>query len=131
MLTALFTFQDMNEAYHSPPPYEEVSSTSIELAIPLLRTRKSSAALPVRPPKPEPRTGVDRIAEMQSYKGEVNEVMVEEEGSIDDYGKYCWNLLQVCLIFITIENIHYPRMTPCCLLPFVLPPPPRCQRFYM
>ena len=32
---------------------------------------------------------------MQAYKGEVNELVVEEEGEIDDYAGHGWNLLKV------------------------------------
>lgn len=47
------------------------------------------------PPKPEPRVGVERIAEMQAYKGEVNELVVEDEGEVEDYAAHGWNLLKV------------------------------------
>lgn len=47
------------------------------------------------PPKPEPRVGVERIAEMQAYKGEVNELDVEDEGGVEDYAGHGWNLLKV------------------------------------
>lgn len=47
------------------------------------------------PPRPEPRVGVERIAEMQAYKGEVNELVVEDEGEIEDYAGHGWNLLKV------------------------------------
>lgn len=39
--------------------------------------------------------GVERIAEMQAYKGEVNELVVEDEGEIEDYATHGWNLLKV------------------------------------
>ena len=32
---------------------------------------------------------------MQAYKGEVNEVVVEDEGEIEDYAGHGWNLLKV------------------------------------
>ena len=28
-------------------------------------------------------------------RGEYNEITVEEEGKVEDYAQYCWNLLQV------------------------------------
>lgn len=93
MLTALFTFQDMNESYHAP---ERQGSGSGETSIPLLGTRKiSGGGVPVPPPRPEPRTGLARITEMQAYKGDPNEVVVEEEGGVSDYAQYCWDLLKV------------------------------------
>jgi hypothetical protein len=84
-------FQDLNDAYHSGAREESES-----LSIPLLGGRKPSAvAPPVPPPRPEPRIGLARISEMQAYKGDPNEVIVEEEGHIDDYAQYCCNLLKV------------------------------------
>ena len=86
LLTALFTFSDLNESYHASsdgrpgPP------------------RRASSGAPPVPPKPEPRVGVERIAEMQAYKGEVNELVVEDEGEIGDYAGHGWNLLKVGLV---------------------------------
>jgi hypothetical protein len=91
MLTALLTFQDSNDSYHSPG---EESPSGFVGGI----TRKISANAappPPTPPKPKPKVGVDRIAEMQAIRGEVNEVTVESEGDVDSYAEYCWNLLQV------------------------------------
>jgi hypothetical protein len=56
LLTALFTFSDLNESYHAASEGRPGNPR-----------RKSSGAPPV-PPKPEPRVGVERIAEMQAYK---------------------------------------------------------------
>ena len=83
MLTALFTFSDLNESHHATPEGR-----------PGLQGRTSTGAPPV-PPKPEPRVGVERIAEMQAYKGEVNEMVVEDEGEVEDYAGHGWNLLKV------------------------------------
>lgn len=83
LLTALFTFSDLNESYHAA---SEARPS---------QPRKTSSGAPPVPPRPEPRVGVERIAEMQSYKGEVNEVVVEDEGKIEDYAGHGWNLLQV------------------------------------
>jgi hypothetical protein len=58
------------------------------------RVPSTGSAPPPPPPKPDPKTGVDRIAEMQAIRGEINEVTVEDEGSVDAYADYCWNLLQ-------------------------------------
>ena len=82
LLTALFTFSDLNESYHTSD------------GRPSQPRRESSGAPPV-PPRPEPRVGVERIAEMQAYKGEVNELVVEDEGEIEDYAGHGWNLLKV------------------------------------
>lgn len=82
LLTALFTFSDLNETYHAsegrPDP-----------------PRRTSSGAPPVPPRPEPRVGVERIAEMQAYKGEVNELVVEDEGEVKDYAGHGWNLLKV------------------------------------
>jgi hypothetical protein len=83
LLTALFTFSDLNENYHAASEGRPGNPR-----------RKSSGAPPV-PPKPEPRVGVERIAEMQAYQGEVNELVVEDEGEIEDYAAHGWNLLEV------------------------------------
>ena len=32
---------------------------------------------------------------MQAYKGEVNELVVEDEGEVKDYAGHGWNLLKV------------------------------------
>jgi len=57
--------------------------------------RQGSGNPPALPSKPAPKTGVDRIAEIQAGKGEYNEIIVEEEGSVEDYGEFCNRLLQV------------------------------------
>lgn len=51
---------------------------------------------PPTPPKPERKTGVERIVEMQAVKGEYNEIIISDEGSVGDYAQYCNKLLQVC-----------------------------------
>ncbi len=104
MLTALLTFHDANDTYHKDG---EPTSTPSSGFFGVRRTTaeatvaESSAAgqsgPPTLPPKPTPRGGIDRIAEMQAIQGEYNEVTVTEEGSIEDYGQYCFNLLQVSI----------------------------------
>ncbi|KAL0955120.1 hypothetical protein HGRIS_004035 [Hohenbuehelia grisea] len=103
MLTALLTFHDSNDSYHGTPKEEGTPTTS------LMGSRKVSgnevSSRPVPPPKPAPKTGVDRVAEIQAARGEYNEIMVEEEGSIDDYGQYCFGLLKDdAMLFITIRS---------------------------
>lgn len=83
LLTALFTFSDLNESHHAASEGRPGNS------------RQSSSGAPPVPPRPEPRVGVERIAEMQAYKGEVNELVVEDEGEIKDYAGHGWNLLMV------------------------------------
>ena len=56
---------------------------------------------PPPPPKPARKTGVDRIAEIQASRDEVNEVMVEDEGAVADYAQYCHILLQVSSLIDT------------------------------
>ena len=51
---------------------------------------------PPTPPKPARKTGVERIVEMQAVKGEYNEIIISDEGSVGDYAQYCNKLLQVC-----------------------------------
>jgi hypothetical protein len=50
---------------------------------------------PPLPPRPPPKTGVDRVAEMHAMRYEPNEVTVDGEGSVDHYGEYAEGLLSV------------------------------------
>lgn len=97
LLTALLTFQDSNESYHTPP-----DGGSTPIGFPLNRRKPSDNSTPTTlspppppPPKPAPKTGIDRLAELQAIRGEYNEVAVDDEGSINDYAQYCCNLLEV------------------------------------
>jgi hypothetical protein len=94
ILTALLTFQDANEAHHTPEavPSPAPSGSSKKQSAPVTPT----ATTPPRPPpKPAPKKGVERIAEMQAIRGECNEIMVEDEGQVNDYANYCSRLLEV------------------------------------
>ncbi|GAW05262.1 hypothetical protein LENED_007106 [Lentinula edodes] len=100
ILTALLTFHDSNDTYHSPKVNSSPSPTT---------TPSSSAPIllepPTPPPRPEPKAGVDRIAELHAIRGEFNEVTVEAEGSVNDYAQYCWNLLQDdAVLFVMIKS---------------------------
>ncbi|KAJ7078862.1 hypothetical protein B0H15DRAFT_954281 [Mycena belliarum] len=103
ILTALLTFQDANDLYHTP----EASSNSIprrgsETNGTPASPGVSSAAPPLLP-KPPKKLGIDRIAEMQALRGQFNEVTVEDEGTIEDYAQYCANLFQDdAMLFVTI-----------------------------
>jgi hypothetical protein len=102
ILTALLTFQDLSDAHHTPR--EENSSSGLSVS-PAIGARKTSESAPLPPPKPAPKTGVDRIAEMQALRREVNEVSVEDEGSVNDYAQYCANLLEdEAMLFITVRS---------------------------
>ncbi|KAJ8520284.1 hypothetical protein ONZ45_g2866 [Pleurotus djamor] len=106
MLTALLTFHDANEAYHTPKDPEAPSASLFGVRRTVSEgTPPATDGPPVPPPKPAPKTGVDRIAEIQAIKGEYNEVTVEEEGTIEEYGEYCHQLLQDdAILFITIRS---------------------------
>lgn len=133
ILTALLTFQDTNDAYHTPspnPPPSIVTAANLPTIqpSPSLHSRPSffgltrrvseeartTAALanqlndlqvrtdvpPVLPPKPAPRTGLNRIADMHAMRvasgeGEANEVIVEGEGSMEEYAQYVESMLKV------------------------------------
>ncbi|KAJ3801723.1 hypothetical protein GGU11DRAFT_768049 [Lentinula aff. detonsa] len=98
ILTALLTFHDSNDVYHSPKETPSPMPTPSVNAPILLEP-------PAPPPRPEPKTGVDRIAELHAIRGEFNEVTVEAEGSVDDYAQYCWNLLQDdAVLFVMIKS---------------------------
>lgn len=89
ILTALLTFQDANEVI------DDGSLTPNLGSKPPLRPSSSSEIVPVPPPKPAPRTGVQRIAEMQALRNEINEITVAEECEVMDYASYCSSLLLV------------------------------------
>ncbi|KAH9016349.1 hypothetical protein EDB85DRAFT_2207823 [Lactarius pseudohatsudake] len=74
--TTLLTIQDMAATNNTP-------ADPIILAPPV-----QPEAPPTPPPRTAPKTGVNRIAEMHAMRYEPNEVTVNEEGSIEDYGKY-------------------------------------------
>ncbi|TFY78489.1 hypothetical protein EWM64_g5524 [Hericium alpestre] len=98
LLTALLTFHDMNDTWHTPPdPVPEPS--------PPRAKRATSIDAPAVPPRPAKKTGVDRIEEMQNLRGEVNEIAVEEEGSVNDYAAYAANLFEdEAMLFISIRS---------------------------
>ncbi|KAG6329856.1 hypothetical protein ID866_9233 [Astraeus odoratus] len=96
ILFALLTFQDSSDAYHEPsPPPSGAAADSATAAVTQGSTGNKTAARPPLPPKPAPKTGVARIAELQQGPGQVNEVAVVEEGAAKDYAKYCSQLLRV------------------------------------
>ena len=119
ILTALLTFQDANDTYHtrdltpgesSPesqpttPPATAAESTlsgffGLSRRVSEIRLDPPRQEVPPQlPPKPEKRTSVERIAELHALRsaqgeGEVNEVHVSQEGSVDDYARYAEKLL--------------------------------------
>lgn len=100
VLTALMTFQDANEANRKPdsnPPLP-ISNIPPSPVAPVVHTVSSNDMPPPTPPKPAPKTGVERIAEMQAIKeGEYNEIIISDEGNVHDYAEFCNRLLQVCV----------------------------------
>ncbi|KAI0039054.1 hypothetical protein FA95DRAFT_1567372 [Auriscalpium vulgare] len=96
LLTALLTFHDLNDVFHTPsdPPPQYAAPTSPQ----------STQLPPSPPPKPAPKTGVDRIAELHALRGELNEVTVIEEGAVHDYAQYAAQLLDdEAMLFISIQ----------------------------
>lgn len=91
ILTALLTFHDLNDTYHNTP--EGSSSSSIPQT--QQQRKPSGDALPVVPPKPPIKMGKERIMEMHAFRGDVNEITVEEEGGVDDYAEFAAGLLDV------------------------------------
>jgi hypothetical protein len=124
MLTALLIFQDSSEEYHSTTPTTSsgmlgaLRRTSVVPSIPIVspHPRNETTVPPIPPPKPSPKTGVDRIAETHALRGDVNEITVEGEGSVTDYAQYCANLLQVTITaFFPLYSSHAClRMMRCC-----------------
>lgn len=103
VLTALLTFQDANEVHRNPDPIPPPPPSSIFLnkvpsppVVLVGPTLPLSDMPPLPPPKPAPKTGVERIAELQAIKGEYNEIIISDEGNVHDYAEYCNKLLQVC-----------------------------------
>lgn len=107
-----------------PLPHDHSSALrhSTPVPIPISHPATSTAAPPPTPPPTPPsvpvhpsrisdpptspvssrgtrRTdaGLDRIAQMHALRSVVHEVTVYEDGSIDDYAKFCWRMLKVCL----------------------------------
>ena len=131
LLTALMTFIDAKDADPSASlvsPTAETPSGSSSIArmmsasvIPSTPSSNGGVvaeAPPRPPPKPAPKTGLDRIAEMQAVGGgDYNEISVGEEGSVEDYAQYCSNLLSVShfytLFLWVLMLILQPRTTPC------------------
>ncbi|KAF7321450.1 hypothetical protein MKEN_00665500 [Mycena kentingensis (nom. inval.)] len=91
ILTALLTFNDQNEVYHSPRAHRARYPSALGQAI-----------------------GIDRIAELQAVRGQFNEVTVEDEGSVDDYGAYAARLFDDnAMLFITVVSEaaeHVPKV---------------------
>ncbi|PPQ90776.1 hypothetical protein CVT25_010165 [Psilocybe cyanescens] len=107
ILTSLLTFQDANEAVHNPESSVLAPSASLSTRSATIGSSASSGAAPPPPPppKPAPKTGIDRIAEIQAMKGEYNEIIISEEGNLQDYAEYCNTLLQDdAMLFITVKS---------------------------
>ncbi|KAI6144478.1 hypothetical protein BKA82DRAFT_4017124 [Pisolithus tinctorius] len=101
ILFALLTFQDSSDAYHEPDTAASASPTPANSSS--TKVIPTATAPPPLPPKPAPKTGVERIAELQRGRGLVNEVSVMEEGDVKDYAKYCLQLLSDdAMLFISV-----------------------------
>ncbi|KAI6008826.1 hypothetical protein F5J12DRAFT_54912 [Pisolithus orientalis] len=101
ILFALLTFQDSSDAYHEPDTAASTSPTPANSSS--TKVIPTATAPPPLPPKPAPKTGVERIAELQRGRGLVNEVSVMEEGDVKDYAKYCLQLLSDdAMLFISV-----------------------------
>ncbi|KAJ7647580.1 hypothetical protein FB45DRAFT_998609 [Roridomyces roridus] len=106
LLTSLMTFNDANELAHaqfSSGPMSPVSPQASDPNVPMSPSSTLPTPTPPLAPRPPKKLGIDRIAEMQAVRGLFNEVAVEEEGSVEDYGQYCANLFQDdAMLFVTI-----------------------------
>lgn len=110
ILTALLTFQDANEAYHTNPSDNSILPNALRR-----NTTKDVSPTPTPPPplptKPPAKTGVDRVAELQALRGEYNEVVIEDECDVADYAQYSWNLLQDdAILFVSILASDAPQV---------------------
>ncbi len=118
ILTALLTFSDANEAVHTP----EGNGTPVLSRTTSVAPAGAKDMPPPPPPKPAPKVGVERIAELQAMKGEYNEIIISDEGTIADYAAYCNGLLQVgcngdVLQFVILIHGGFRRMMQCFLFP--------------
>ncbi|KAI0085851.1 hypothetical protein BDY19DRAFT_964703 [Irpex rosettiformis] len=121
ILTALLTFQDTNEAYHTPQPSTPAADTTTSRSGFFGTARRvsdntsannsaPSSTPPALPPKPAPKSGADKIAELHAVQaargeGEANEVLVGEEGDAEEYAKYAEGLLcDEAMLFVTIKS---------------------------
>ncbi|KAH8103811.1 hypothetical protein BXZ70DRAFT_922806 [Cristinia sonorae] len=129
ILSALLSFQDTNDAYHTPTPTPSGATpatspptsppmptpadplaTTSDLVHSLPNVGRGNGPPPTIPPKPAPKTGIERIAELHMLKtlqgeGEANEVEVGIEGTVDDYAKYSDGLLKDdAMLFITLRS---------------------------
>ena len=111
ILSALLSFQDLNETYHTP---KDGSNATSPVPVPAVSaTSPSSPGPPAVPPRPEPRHGLERVSEMHTVRsaqgeGDANEVYVCEECDIEDYARYAEKLLNV--------SIHIPTVHCCWVL---------------
>ncbi|KAG1854833.1 hypothetical protein DFJ58DRAFT_660192 [Suillus subalutaceus] len=114
ILTALLTFQDVSDSYHESPNESNTTSlpaatTSALKSFTEKTARKVSGgptcSPPVVPPKPKPKIGVERVAEIQASRGQVNEVTIIDECSPKDYAQYCARMLRdEAMLFISIRS---------------------------
>lgn len=116
ILFALLTFQDSSDVHHdlsAPAAGNTADPAAVATASQANpgNNKVAAAAPPPIPPKPAPKTGVDRIAELQQGHGQVNEVGVAEEGDAQDYAKYCSRLLQDdAMLFISVRSVDAPQV---------------------
>ncbi|KAF9815993.1 hypothetical protein IEO21_04243 [Rhodonia placenta] len=102
MLTALLTLHDTNDASHAPRPNENAGTASLPGV--------SGAVPPPIPPRPPPRTGIERIQELHMLRnlqgeGAANEIEVGEEGAAEDYAEHAFSLLKdEAMLMITISS---------------------------
>ncbi|KAG1735499.1 hypothetical protein EDB19DRAFT_1723820 [Suillus lakei] len=106
ILTALLTFQDASDSYHESPHDTLKSFTDMTA-----RKVSGGSSPPVPPPKPAPKRGVERVAEIQTSRGEINEVLIVDECSFKDYAQYCARMLQdEAMLFISIRSSGAPQV---------------------
>ena len=96
ILSALLSFQDYSDEYHAKKEDPSPATVPQPVVTPPERTPEPREAPPELPPKPK-KSGAELIAAIQ--KGELGEVIVEEDGNVKDYAQYCSNLLEVSTFF--------------------------------
>lgn len=107
ILTALLTFPDYSEQLKTKPQGGATPLPQSQSAQPLSRPQPSLPSGPPPPPPPKPDGWIgDKIAILQAEEQrDINEVVVGDVGTVDDYVKHCVSLLSdETLLYITLRS---------------------------
>ncbi|KAJ4468293.1 hypothetical protein J3R30DRAFT_3305992 [Lentinula aciculospora] len=103
--SSLGSVQPQPSCSNSPSASRHHSTPAAALGSHSIST-KSKSSPPTPPPTPPP-SGTDFIAQMHALRSVIHEVTVYEEGTIEDYARFCWRLLRdEAMGFITVRSVH-------------------------